>query len=541
MIGQNQDHLSDGIIALPLLVGLLAYGLVFFNKGLFLDGWFVEGWSKKGTWKHLKRFMKEVGMPYLYLLHKGISALRAGKTPYNFINLISLLGAAYAVSYLCVQSGYLSFQESMLIAALMLAYPGQQIACEKSVTQYFLCTLFFYLGAALNIQSELSIGTEGVLLWIASLALLFLSFNMNSLLVYYLGFLIYKAFFLTKEGQPDLYFNLVIKNGILVFLPPLFWVLKGWLTPKSGYYSEYNSISFRSKRLAQGLVSLMSEGTFGCYLEAVRLFLRNPIWVVPIIFGMWVGKPLLAETPQIASIGVPLLILSLILILLAAIPYILVGQPFGTFGWATKNNVLLAFPCALFIYSAVSIIFKPEVKGFFLCAVIFGGAIYLVHVYASWIALWAKNLSALKKISEENLFKNAAIVEVCDSYPTELCNRSRPEHWDISLTYMFAYQTQAVRHFGIVGNENSNMASYSPEEIKNKIIQTTVPYVLEEIDTNGNQMRLKIEKGMHSWGDTKIAVKYLFYSAFCPNKLYAFLSKLVKVEIFALTKNIDGR
>ena len=57
MIGQNQDHLSDGIIALPLLVGLLAYGLVFFNKGLFLDGWFVEGWSKKGTWKHLKRFM----------------------------------------------------------------------------------------------------------------------------------------------------------------------------------------------------------------------------------------------------------------------------------------------------------------------------------------------------------------------------------------------------------------------------------------------------------------------------------------------------
>jgi hypothetical protein len=485
--------------------------------------------------------MKEVGMPYLYLLHKGISALRAGKTPYNFINVISLLGAAYAVSYLCVQSGYLSFQESMLIAALMLAYPGQQIACEKSVTQYFLCALFFYFGAALNIQSELSNGTEGVLLWIASLALLFLSFNMNSLLVYYLGFLIYKAFFLMKGGQPDLHFNLVIKNGILVFLPPLFWVLKGWLTPKSGHYSEYNSISFRSKRWAQGLVSLMSEGAFGCYLEAVRWFLRNPIWVVLMISGMWVGKSLFLVTPAMASSGVPLLIFSAILILLAAIPYILVGQPFGTFGWATKNNVLLALPCALFIYSAVSIIFKPEVKGFILFALISGGAIYLLHVYASWIALWAKNLSALKKISDDKLFKAAAIVEVCDSYPTELCNRSRPEHWDISLTYMFACQTQAVRHFGIVGNENSNMVSYSREEIKNKIIQTTVPYVLEDIDTSGNQIRLKIEKGMHSWGDTKIAVKYLFYSAFFPKKLHALLGKLVKIETFALTKTIDRR
>ena len=539
MIGLNLP--ADGIIALPLLVGLLSYGLVFFNRGLFLDGWFLEGWSKKETWHILKRFTGEVGMPFIYYLHKAISKVRPGKTAYNFINVISLIGTAYTISYLCLQSGYLNLQESMLIAALMLAYPGQQIACEKSVTQYFLCTLFFYLGAALNIQSELSIGTEGVLLWIASLSLLFLSFNMNSLLVYYLGFLIYKVFFLTKGGQPNLHFNLVIKNGILVFLPPLFWLLKGWLTPKSGHYSEYNSISFRSKRLAQGLVSLMSEGTFGCYLEAVRWFLINPIWVVLMIYGMWAGKPLFAVTPAMALSGVPLLILSAILILLAAIPYILVGQPFGTFGWATKNNVLLAFPCALFIYSVGSIVFKPEVKGFFLFAVISGGAIYLVHVYASWIALWAKSLSALKKISEEKLFKDAAIVEVCDSYPTELCNRSRPEHWDISLTYMFAYQTQAVRHFGIVGNENSNMASYSREEIKNKIIQTTVPYVLEEIDTNGNQMRLKIEKGMHSWGDTKIAVKYLFYSAFFPKKLHALLSKLVKIETFVLIKNIHGR
>ena len=541
MIGLNLNQLSDAIIALPLLVGLLSYGLVFFNNGLFLDGWFLEGWSKKETWHILRRFTGEVGMPFIYFLHNAISTMRIGKTAYNFINVISLIGAAYAVSYLCVQSGYLSFQESMLIAALTLAYPGQQIACEKSVTQYFLCALFFYLGAALNIQSELSIGTEGVLLWIASLILLFLSFNMNSLLVYYLGFLIYKIVFVAKGGGLNLSFLFIIKNGILVIMPPLFWIIKSCLTPKSGYYSDYNSISFRSKRLAQGFVSLISEGTFGCYLEAVRWFLRNPIWVVLMIYGMWVGKPLFAVTPAMASSGVPLLILSGILVLLAAIPYILVAQPFGTFGWATKNNVLLAFPCALFIYSVGSIVLKPEVKGFILFAVILGGAIYLVHVYASWIALWAKNLSALKKISEEKLFKDAAIVEVCDSYPTDLCNRSRPEHWDISLTYMFAYQTHAVRHFGIVGNENSNMVSYSREEIKNKIIQTTVPYVLEEIDPSGNQIRVKIEKGMHSWGDIKIAFKYLFYSAFFPEKLHALLCKLVKIETLALTKTIDGR
>ena len=529
---------ADGIIVLPLLVGLLSYGLVIFNRGLFLDGWFLEGWSKKETWHILKRFTGEVGMPFIYFLHKSISSLHVGKTAYNFINVISLIGAAYAVSYLCVQSGYLSFQESMLIAALMLAYPGQQIACEKSVTQYFLCTLLFYLGAVLNIQSELGIGTESVLLWVASLILLFLSFNMNSLLVYYLGFLIYKIVFVAKAGELNLHFLFLIKNSILVILPPLFWILKNWLTPRSGYYLEYNSINFQPKRLFQGLVSLISEGTLGCYVEAVRWFLKNPIWVVLIIFNMWLGKSLFAVTPSIGSIELRLLIFSAILILLAAGPYILVGQPFGTFGWATKNNVLLAFPCALFIYSGVSIVFKPEVKGFFLLAVIFVGTIYLIHVYASWIALWAKNLSALKQASEEKLFKDAAIVEVCDSYPTELCNRSRPEHWDISLTYMFTNQTQAVRHFGIVGNEQSNLTSYSSEEIKNKIIQTTVPYVLQDIDTSGNQIRLKIEKGKHSWGDTKTAFKYLFYSLFAPKKLNSLLAKLVKIEIVPLKDSI---
>ena len=529
---------ADGIIVLPLLVGLLSYGLVILNRGLFLDGWFLEGWSKKETWHILRRFSGEVGMPFIYFLHKAISKARAGKTAYNFINVISLIGAAYAVSYLCVKSGYLSFQECMWIAALMLAYPGQQIACEKSVTQYFLCTLIFYLGAVLNIQSELSFGTESVLLWIASLTLLFLSFNMNSLLVYYLGFLIYKIVFVVKAGELNLHFLFLIKNSILVILPPLFWILKNWLTPRSGYYLEYNSISFQPKRLSQGLVSLISEGTLGCYVEAVRWFLKNLIWVVLMILSIWAGKSFVSVTPSIDSTAVQVLIFSVSLILLAACPYILVGQPFGTFGWATKNNVLLALPCALFIYSGASIVFKAEVKGFFLMAVIFVGAIYLIHVYASWIALWAKNLSALKQASEEKLFKDAAIVEVCDSYPTELCNRSRPEHWDISLTYMFTYQTQAVRHYGILGNEQSKLASYSSEEIKNKIIQTTVPYVLEDIDTGGNQIRLKIEKGKHSWGDTKIAFKYLFYLLFAPKKLNSFLAKLVKIEIVPLKDNI---
>jgi len=536
VIGLNLP--AGGIIVLPLLVGLLSYGLVILNRGLFLDGWFLEGWSKKETWHILKRFTGEVGMPFIYFLHKSISSLRVGKTAYNFINVISLIGAAYAVTYLCVKSGYLSFQESMLIAALMLAYPGQQIACEKSVSQYFLCALLFYLGAVLNIQSELSIGTESVLLWIASLTLLFLSFNMNSLLVYYLGFLIYKIVFVVKAGELNLHFLFLIKNSILVILPPLFWILKNWLTPKSGYYLEYNSISFQPKRLFQGLVSLISEGTLGCYVEAVRWFLKNLIWVVLMILSIWAGKSFGSVTPSIDSTAVQVLIFSVFLIFLAACPYILVGQPFGTFGWATKNNVLLALPCALFIYSGASIVFKAEVKGFFLMAVIFVGAIYLIHVYASWIALWAKNLSALKQASEEKLFKDAAIVEVCDSYPTELCNRSKPEHWDISLTYMFAHQTKAVRHFGIAGDENSKMTSYSREEIKNKIIQTTVPYVLEDINTSGNQIRLKIKKGNHSWGDTKTAFKYLFYSVFFPKKLYSFLAKLVKVEIEPLKNNI---
>lgn len=538
VISLNLNLPSDGIIVLPLLVGLLSYGLAILNKGLFLDGWFLEGWSKKETWHILRRFTGEVGMPFIYFLHKTISKARAGKTAYNLINVFSLIGAAYAISYLCHQSGYLSFQESMLIAALMLAYPGQQIACEKSVTQYFLCTLLFYLGAVLNIQSELSIGTESVLLWILSLTLLFLSFNMNSLLVYYLGFLIYKIVFVAKGGGLNLGFLFLIKNSILVIMPPLFWILKSWLTPKSGYYSDYNTISIRPKRLFQGLVSLFSEGTFGCYVEAVRWFLKNPIWVFLIIFSMWLSKSFVAVTPSIDSTAVQVLIFSVFLIILAACPYILVGQPFGTFGWATKNNVLLALPCALFIYSGASIVFRPEVKGFFLLAVISVGAIYLIHVYAGWIALWAKNLSAIKQTSEEKLFKGATIVEVYDSYPTELCNRSRPEHWDISLTYMFTFQTQAVRHFGIVGNEQSNLASYSSEEIKNKIIQTTVPYVLEDIDTSGNQIRLKIEKGKHSWGDTKTASKYLFYSLFAPEKLNSFLAKLVKIEIVPLKDNI---
>ena len=86
---------------------------------------------------------------------------------------------------------------------------------------------------------------------------------MNSLLVYYLGFLIYKIVFVAKAGELNLHFLFLIKNSILVILPPLFWILKNWLTPRSGYYLEYNSINFQPKRLFQGLVSLISEARLG--------------------------------------------------------------------------------------------------------------------------------------------------------------------------------------------------------------------------------------------------------------------------------------
>ena len=71
MIGLNLP--AGGIIVLPLLVGLLSYGLVILNRGLFLDGWFLEGWSKKETWHILKRFTGEVGMPFIYFLHTFIT------------------------------------------------------------------------------------------------------------------------------------------------------------------------------------------------------------------------------------------------------------------------------------------------------------------------------------------------------------------------------------------------------------------------------------------------------------------------------------
>ena len=54
MIGLNLNLPADGIIVLPLLVGLLSYGLVIFNRGLFLDGWYLAGWADRQSWESIK-------------------------------------------------------------------------------------------------------------------------------------------------------------------------------------------------------------------------------------------------------------------------------------------------------------------------------------------------------------------------------------------------------------------------------------------------------------------------------------------------------
>jgi hypothetical protein len=349
---------------------------------------------------------------------------------------------------------------------------------------------------------------------------------MNSILVYYFGFFVCKGVHLY---QNKLYENTIccLEYLLLLILPFIFWSIKEKLSPRSGHYKDYNKISLRLKRIVLGLKSLLSEGSLGCYLYCLKWLLQNP-WIV-VIAGTfsWALGPISLITTAANHKDVLIFIMSVCLILLAGIPYILVAQPFGNYGWATKNNLLLSFPNALLVYSSISIVIKNEFQEKVFSFIILACSAFLLAVNLSWIALWAKNKSILQKTKH---YKRSSVIMVKDLYPTVLCNNNSPEWWNISLTYMFCYLRDKVDQFCVVETSENKRELSKNSNMRKLINATTVPYCLQDINTHGRRIKIIILKGNHSWSDIRIAIKYLFYLGLSQSKLHSFLEKIVTLK-----------
>jgi hypothetical protein len=531
-----EQFISHVIIIVCL--SLTIHGCLVFNDGLYWDDWMIDSWQRNKNWKAMKRFFAEVGMPILYYQHRLMSYFPHRILAYKSLAVISTTISAVCVYIISVNFELLTPSNALILSMLYISYTGAHMVVGTVVAlQYTFPTSLFYCAILTSMISDVSAGYGHLLLRILGLALFLISFNMNSLLVFYFGYLLLRVilFFSQSAFNATETINFVVSNIDYISLPFVFWFVKEKFTPRHGPYANYNRLSFNPLQTIWLCLSLLRNGFEGSITKPISYLFKERLFWFPIIVLCFIIFVFHVTIPVVEPLTQPIafVIFGFVLLFLAGLPYILVDQPFALAGWFTKNSALLHLPVALIMLGLIhSTIPSHMIMSFTLLLVVTFG-LYLNTRYLYYLAVYVKNRSWLLNLYNHPESHNFCIFQVVDRHLL-----FDPEHRTAYLHYMFEWLWADQSRLGIP-ELSPRHASYSSTDIDIAIRHTTLGYDLNTVNIAGAQARIIIEPGINR-SPILIGIMYIVYNLFCRNRLPVLLRKVTTIKIDKLcdeTKN----
>jgi len=530
-------------LSVLLAYAVVAHGLILLNNGLNYDGWVVDSWQRKKDWKSMKRFFSEVGMPILYYQHKFIAMFPNRVFAYRLVAFSSTYASAVFIYLTSTQFHFLSSDHALVLALLYLAYTGYHMNVDTIVgVQYTFPTAVFYLAVFSAFLAHSQNGYTAWLLHVSAILLFMLSFNANSLLVFYFGFLGLSAWHQSGReiaGLVDA--NLIAKNIPYGVLPFIYWAIKKGLTPQHGYYANYNRIQFSLRPLFEGYLRLMCYGIEAAITLPIRFVFANRLAWIPIFLGLSIYL-LIAGFWSESSLTLPmedslaLLCFGFVLVILVGLPYTLVGQPFRDQGWATKNSMLLHLPVAMISWGLLTMLIPdPRAVLGVLIFYVLACCAYIVRNYLYYLAAYVKDRSWLFKLKNVPGIEEYSLFQVIDQHWLKAELRYRYQDYAPAyLFFMFDWLWGGTpSRFGM--REFAAREPYTANEVSAAIEDTTFAYSMTEVNRNGKQARVIIKSGeLKSF--FRIALSYIGANYFDgqANRMEALLAAVTDIEVSPL-------
>ena len=345
-------------LLLVLLVGILAHGLILLTDYIIWDGWWANadlGMPEAGI---LARQFRESGKPlegWFFLPLRLIASFDGRIAAAKQAGVACWIGSFLAVHACLRRLAGLEVPVALAIVGLAVAAPVYEVLGEVSLVMYPACMLLFWGGWLFFAAAREGRGTASRAGRVAAAAMLFLSFNVNSLLVMHYAVMV-TFVVLRLRGVPwaDIRGRLVraaLLYPEILALPVVFWIWKAVFTPTSGYYATYNRPTVDLAKLAWGYAGVWNDFFFPMACELVS----SPLWVLAAIAaGAGLGWRLsIRDTGTAATPLAPpahgwrLAACGLLLFAAAAFPYVAVGQPVMAHGWWSRCGILFPLPIAM--------------------------------------------------------------------------------------------------------------------------------------------------------------------------------------------------
>ena len=552
-----------------LAAGLLAHGLIPFTDHLIWDGWWANadlGLPDAGI---LARQFADSGKPLegWFLAPFRLIASPEGRVATAKLAGVACWVASFVAMHACLRRlARLTPPVAAAIACLAATAPVYEVLGDVSLAMYPACVLLFWCGWWLVAESLDRRGPSALACRVAALALLFLSFNVNSLLVMHYAVAATFAALRWRHAPWREVWPRAVRAAMrfpdLLALPIVFWVWKSVFTPTSGFYAAYNKPSFALPKLALGYAGVVID-----FLGPLAVdILSAPLWLVPAIaigFGLirWLGArrgPRAAADSAPSPHGLRLAACGLILAAAAAFPYITVGQAIMSHGWWSRSCLLFPLPIAMVIVGLLATINRNLLPSRPLAWLAAAAAITVLFVGECWRntltaqAYGAKQAAIRRDLRELIDSRQPAAIQLRDYFPIRRTNDFYPiAVWTFLAAPPQGLPTTLVLETGgsvpgrtSVGDELMSGPDGKPmvkmgrlpisgAELERLIeTETGMPYAMKDIRREGPQLLVGVWPATSGNDDgPAIGRQYLWRRWFAPGTLDDYVTSLTQARV----------
>jgi hypothetical protein len=514
---------------------LITHGLLLLNNGVYWDGWLMYTNLIEKNWNNIHTWLFESGAPISAYFHWVMGYLPTMIFSYKLVAFLSITLSGILVYTICNELRLLSRTESLFIALLSVSYPAFQVSVELVTIPYLAYYCLFLLACFLALRSEKMDGFRHYCLRVGSLALWVLSFTLNSLLVFYYGFLlvlILHARYSRNISPKHVFTGFLPRRLDYVLLPLLYWVIARHFFPPHGLYSDYNQLSFSPLGIATVYALFVINAVYAQLNNALKNLLNYPAFVLAILLGLlWACSTHLLDSIRFLDKKVnsyALLLFGFVLLALAIFPYAVVGKAASAQGWETRHALLVALPIAIILVAITRLALGDKTGSisklglFFLMILLLAFTLSSINNYLSWQARWVKDQSIMENLSTLENIDNVSVFWVDDQFQI-----------DGTATYYDFYEWSSI--FKSVWGDESHIGldqrAYTHDFLTQGLCYFNDRYNLSDFDSAGCQAILTIRRGPDSSSNVRMSMRYLFYKFFRKDSLAHFLHGVTDVQV----------
>jgi hypothetical protein len=514
---------------LLLLAGIafLAHGLLLLNDALYWDDWILFPHLQRHDWLTIDAIAREAGMTPLNSAFFHMFAYAPGGVFSFKLTVFILIVCIALLVYLIALEAGVSRLTAFCIAALQMVFPGfQDWVLLATAPSIFDLTLFL-VATLLLVRAERAGPRARLVLIVAAIALFILSFGFLSLLPLYFGSLLLLLLVaLRAVSLRQLVRTRWLYAAGLILLPIAYWEVSSRALVTSGLYTGVYSFTGRPSVVFRSFTHFVRNGILEQMLQSLAV-MRNP-WIWPLLAALVallvvarrrvVAPAILVSRPALAGA-----LFGGTALVLAMVPYALVGKFPAVHGWDSRHDLLIGIPLAVVIVALASLALPDGRRAWIGIGLVgfvaagFAGA--GIQDYLGLQARWATDRAVMAELRDTSNAGRFSVYWVHDNAPGPE-DYYRFYEWSAMLGNTYGDQSRV----GLDVRVNNSRFLQRPQFFSDR-------YNLANFDSHGCQADLTITRTSSAGSSDKTGLMYDYYSLFQPDRLDSYIRGLVTIQV----------